>query len=154
MHKTERCYVREKAIFCSVCYFLFLERPVWASRTNPTACLCRYDAASCATEQVPSRFRPGREERPVLRWHPRVQGHMGQLLLRREPQVCCHHHRCQRWRSLYRSSPTKGEWWSDGGLLKRTIVGYCPSFYCGFQPSSYWSIWRFLYCNYNITNTI
>ena len=71
--------------------------------------LRRYVAASCATEQVPSCLRSGPEERPVLRWYPRLQGHMGQLLLRRQPQVCCHHHRCQRGRSIPRTSSTKGQ---------------------------------------------
>lgn len=89
--------------------FGYLLKTLMSSDFTSLLSLCRYVATSCATEQVPSRLWSGPEERPVLRWYPRLQGHMGQLLLCRQSQVSCHHHRGQWGRSLSCPSSTKGE---------------------------------------------
>ncbi|XP_062448518.1 coronin-6 isoform X2 [Rhea pennata] len=58
-----------------------------------------------APEQVPARLRPAGEGRPDVRGHPRLQGDVGQLLLRRQPQVPGHHRGVGRRGGLHRPAP-------------------------------------------------
>lgn len=75
----------------------------------PLCSLHRYESTSCTNEQIPSCVWPGGEKWPMLRWYPGVKGHMGQLLLCSQPQVCCLNYWSQRWRSFPRPPSSQGK---------------------------------------------
>lgn len=86
------------------------EHPFLAKLTSPFfTSTRRHHEAGGTTEQIPARLRAGGEERPVLRRHPRVARHLGQLLLRRQPPLRGHHRGCQRWGSLPGAAPAQGK---------------------------------------------
>ncbi|XP_058300966.1 coronin-6 isoform X2 [Hylobates moloch] len=81
------------------------QRHFWALRSHLSA--RNYEQTCGSAKQVPPCVWAGSKGRPGLRGHPCVQGHMGQLLLCRQPQIPGHY--CGGWRRGCLHRPASGQ---------------------------------------------